>query len=577
MHVALRVSIGQCSDKGRKPTQQDFHGARVPAEPLAALKGICVALADGISSSEVSGEASEAAVVGFLEDYYCTSEAWSVQTSVERVASAANSWLHAQTLNSPFRYDRERGYVCTFSALVLKASLAHVFHVGDTRVYRVCADGLEQLTHDHKVRRSGEEKLLSRALGASAQLELDYRAVEIEKGSTFVLASDGVYEHVSEARVAQLIAEHVGDLDRAAQHIVRAAYDNGSADNLTLQVVRVESLASQAAAGLLQSELSELPLPPLLQPRDRFEGYTVVREIHASHRSHVYLAVDDETQARVVIKAPAIDLRADEALLERFLMEEWIARRIDSAHVLKPCKQSRKRNFVYLVSEYIEGQTLAQWMIDHPAPDIEVVRRIVEQVALGLYAFHKLEMVHQDLRPENILIDASGTAKIIDFGAVHVAGIAELSPLAEAQLLGTAQYTAPEYFLGEAGTASSDLYSLAVITYQLLSGRLPYGGEVSKSRTKQAQLRLRYDSVLSHDREIPAWVDYALRRALHPDPWKRYHQLSEFIYDLRHPSRVFLRQARPPWIERDPAKFWKAVSAILALIIVVLLKKLLTH
>ncbi|HET8939113.1 MAG TPA: bifunctional protein-serine/threonine kinase/phosphatase [Polyangiales bacterium] len=573
----MRVSIGQCSDKGRKPTQQDFHGARVPAEPLAALKGICVALADGISSSEVSGEASEAAVVGFLEDYYCTSEAWSVQTSVERVASAANSWLHAQTLNSPFRYDRERGYVCTFSALVLKASLAHVFHVGDTRVYRVCADGLEQLTHDHKVRRSGEEKLLSRALGASAQLELDYRAVEIEKGSTFVLASDGVYEHVSEARVAQLIAEHVGDLDRAAQHIVRAAYDNGSADNLTLQVVRVESLASQAAAGLLQSELSELPLPPLLQPRDRFEGYTVVREIHASHRSHVYLAVDDETQARVVIKAPAIDLRADEALLERFLMEEWIARRIDSAHVLKPCKQSRKRNFVYLVSEYIEGQTLAQWMIDHPAPDIEVVRRIVEQVALGLYAFHKLEMVHQDLRPENILIDASGTAKIIDFGAVHVAGIAELSPLAEAQLLGTAQYTAPEYFLGEAGTASSDLYSLAVITYQLLSGRLPYGGEVSKSRTKQAQLRLRYDSVLSHDREIPAWVDYALRRALHPDPWKRYHQLSEFIYDLRHPSRVFLRQARPPWIERDPAKFWKAVSAILALIIVVLLKKLLTH
>jgi serine/threonine protein kinase len=170
-----------------------------------------------------------------------------------------------------------------------------------------------------------------------------------------------------------------------------------------------------------------------------------------------------------------------------------------------------------------------------------------------------------------------GTAKIIDFGAVHVAGIAELTPLAEPQLLGTAQYTAPEYFLGEAGSASSDLYSLAVITYQLLSGRLPYDGQVSKTRTKQAQLRLGYDSVLSHDREIPAWVDYALRKALHPDPWKRYRQLSEFIYDLRHHSRVFLRQARPPLLERDPAKFWKAVSALLALIIVALLKKLLTH
>jgi serine/threonine protein phosphatase PrpC len=576
MATSLHVSIGQCSDKGRKPTQQDFHGARVPAEPLATLKGVCLALADGISSSEVSGEASEAAVVSFLEDYYCTSEAWSVKTAVERVASASNSWLHAQTLRSPYRYDLDRGYVCTFSALVLKSSIAHVFHVGDTRVYRVRGDALEQLTRDHKHRPSGEEAQLSRALGASAQLDLDYRAVEIAPGSTFVLATDGVYEHVSERQVTQLIAEHAHDLDAAAQHIVRAAYDRGSTDNLTLQIVRVENVAGQQAAELLQHELGELPLPPLLRPRDHIDGYTIVRELHASHRSHVYLAVDDETQTRVVLKTPAIDLQADATLLERFLLEEWVARRIDSPHVLRPCKQARQRSYVYLVSEYLEGQTLAQWRIDHPAPDIETVRRIVEQVARGLYAFHKLEMVHQDLRPENIMIDGRGTAKIIDFGAVHVAGIAELSPQAEPQILGTAQYTAPEYFLGEAGASSSDLYSLGVITYQLLCGRLPYGAEVAKARTKQAQLRLRYESVLSKDRAIPAWVDYAIRKAVHPDPWRRYRQLSEFIYDLRHPNRLFLRQARPPLLERDPAKFWKVVSAILALTVIWLLRKLAT-
>jgi len=572
----MRVSIGQCSDKGRKPVQQDFHGARIPKEPLATLKGVCVALADGISSSEVSAEASEAAVVGFLEDYYCTSEAWSVKTAVERVASAANSWLHAHTLRSPYRYDRDRGYVCTFSALVLKASLAHLFHVGDTRIYQLHDDALEQLTRDHKRTNSANESQLLRALGASAQLELDYRAVPIDKGSTFLLATDGVYEHVPAAQMVQLIAQHTGDLDAAAREIVRAAYDNGSEDNLTLQIVRVESLPTRHTAELLDEDLSELPLPPLLEARQSFDGYTIVRELHASHRSHVYLAIDDATQARVVLKTPAIDLRADPALLERFLMEEWIARRIDSPHVVKPCKQTRKRNFVYTVSEYIEGQTLAQWMIDHPAPDIEVVRRIVEQVALGLNAFHKLEMVHQDLRPENIMLDASGTAKIIDFGAVQVAGIAELSPHAEPQLFGTAQYTAPEYFLGESGSSSSDLYSLGVITYQLLSGRLPYGAEVAKSRTKQAQARLKYTSVLSHEREIPAWVDYALRKAVHPDPFRRYRELSELTYDLRHPSRMFLRQARLPLLERDPAKFWKAVSAILTVIIIVLLRKLAT-
>jgi serine/threonine protein phosphatase PrpC/ribosomal protein L39E len=572
MHTSLRVSIGQHSDKGRKPTNQDFHGSLVPEEPLASLKGICVALADGISSSAVSADASEAAITGFLEDYYCTSEAWSVRTSVERVTSAANSWLHSQSLRSPYRYERDRGYVCTFSAVVLKASLAHVFHVGDTRVYCVKGSGLEQLTQDHRVRVSAQESHLSRALGAAAQLELDYLAVPVEQGSTLVLATDGVYEHVSDRQIAQLIAQHAPDLDDAARQIVRAAYDNGSPDNLTVQIVRVESLPSRAAPEILHEEL---PLPPLLESRMRFDGYTIIREVHASHRSHVYLAQDDETQEHVILKTPAIDLRSETALLERFLLEEWIARRIDNAHVLKPCRQTRKRSFVYLATEYIEGQTLRQWMIDHPKPDIEAVRRIVEQVALGMYAFHKLEMVHQDLRPENIMIDRSGTVKIIDFGAVHVAGIAELTSRSAAQpMLGTAQYSAPEYFLGEAGSSRSDLFSLGVITYQMLSGQLPYGAEVPKCRTKQAQMRLNYVSVLRKDREIPAWVDYAIRKAVHPDPARRYHELSEFVFDLRHPSQAFLRRTRPPLLERNPVQFWKWTSGVLLLVIAVLLRLL---
>ncbi len=571
----LRVSLGQHSEKGRKETNQDFHGALLPKEPLASLKGLCFAVADGISSSTVSGEASEAAVTGFFEDYYCTSEAWSVKTSVERVMSATNSWLHSQTRRSPFRYELDRGYVCTFSALVLKAALAHIFHIGDTRVYRVSDGALERLTNDHRERRSAEESYLSRALGAAAHLELEYRALPLEVGSTFLLCTDGVFEHVSDEQMLELLRRHSADLNLAAKRIVAAAYENGSPDNLTVQLVRVEALSSQNAAELLL-ELSELPLPPLLEPRMRFDGYTVVREVHASHRSHVYLAVDDETQERVIIKTPAIDLRAEAALLERFLMEEWIARRIDNPHVLAPLRQKRRRNFVYLVSEYIEGQTLTQWMLDHPEPSLEAVRQIVEQIARGLNAFHKLEMVHQDLRPDNIMLDLSGTVKLIDFGSVHVAGLAELSSAASgAEVLGTLQYTAPEYFLGEAGSSRSDLFSLAVITYQMLSGRLPYGAEVPKCRTKQAQARLSYRTVLHKARDIPAWIDDALRKALHPDPAKRYAELSAFVYDLRHPSRAFVSKAKPPLIERDPAAFWRGVSAILAVIILLLLRKLL--
>jgi serine/threonine protein kinase len=139
-------------------------------------------------------------------------------------------------------------------------------------------------------------------------------------------------------------------------------------------------------------------------------------------------------------------------------------------------------------------------------------------------------------------------------------------------ILGTMQYTAPEYFLGEAGTDRSDLFSLAVITYQMLTGDLPYGIKVSKARTKNAQNKLRYHTVLHDDREIPAWVDDALKKALHPDPFKRYQSISEFVFDLSQPSKAFLRKSKAPLIERDPVVFWQSVCAILVAIIGLLLR-----
>jgi serine/threonine protein kinase len=296
--------------------------------------------------------------------------------------------------------------------------------------------------------------------------------------------------------------------------------------------------------------------------------------VHGSSRSHVYLAVDDESGARVIIKTPSIDLQGDAAYLERFLLEEWIARRIDSAHVLKPCLQTRKRQYLYSVTEYIEGQTLKQWMIDHPRPELETVRGIVEQIARGLQAFHRMEMLHQDLRPDNIMIDNTGTVKIIDFGSVRVAGLVESRiDIGQHNLLGTAQYTAPEYFLGEAGSARSDIFSLGVITYQMLTGKLPYGAEVAKSRTRAAQKKLRYRPVLDEQREIPAWIDEVLRKAVQPDPLRRYDELSEFVYDLRHPNDALLNSKPPPLMERNPLVVWQIICVVLIIVVAVLLAR----
>jgi serine/threonine protein phosphatase PrpC len=190
----LKISIGQHSDKGRKESNQDFHGAMMPPQPALGSKGVAVALADGISSSSVSRVASESAVKGFLTDYYCTSEAWSVKTSAQRVIDATNSWLHSQTRRSHAE-DADRGYVCTLNVVVLKGRTAHIFHIGDSRVYRVAGNAMEQLTDDHRVVLSSQQIYLGRALGMSPQVEIDYRPVQLEEGDLFLQATDGVCEH----------------------------------------------------------------------------------------------------------------------------------------------------------------------------------------------------------------------------------------------------------------------------------------------------------------------------------------------------------------------------------------------
>ena len=573
MSGQLAISIGQYSDKGRKEINQDFHGALIPEEPLLGLKGIAIALADGISTSDVSRIASESAVKSFLTDYYCTSDSWSVKTSAQRVITATNSWLHSQTRQSRHLHDSDRGYVCTLSTMVIRSTTAHIFHIGDARIYRVTGHALEQLTEDHRVIVSSVQSYLGRALGVNPQVEIDYRAVHIEKGDVLVLATDGVYEHVSPRFIAETINSKTDDLDAAAEHIVKEAYRQGSPDNLTIQIVRIDELPGGEPNEVVTQAL-ELPCPPLLEARTEFDGYQIVREIHASSRSHIYLAVDSGDNTLVALKTPSIDLRDNPAYLQRFMMEEWVARRINSAHVLKPRIQSRRRNYLYVATEFVDGQTLTQWMVDNPKPDLETVRGIVEQIAKGLQAFHRLEMLHQDLRPENIMIDKTGTAKIIDFASTRIAGIADdtLSALYD-DILGTVQYTAPEYFLGEGGSQRSDIFSLGVIAYQMLTGRLPYGAQVPKARTRSQQRKLRYKSALDDNRDIPAWIDGALRKAVHPDPNRRYGELSEFMFDLRHPSKAFLQSPPTPLIERNPLLLWQALSAILLIVILILLAR----
>lgn len=569
MNNTLSLDIGQHSSAGLKAENQDSCGARLPGEPQLAMKGAAFAIADGISSSPVSAVASETAVKSFLEDYYCTSDSWSVAHAAEQVLRATNAWLYGQTRQSPYRFDRDKGYVCTFSAVIIKGTEAHLFHLGDSRIHRLRRGTLEQLTHDHRQWQGEHNSYLSRALGAKAQLDMDYRRVSLEAGDLFILSTDGVHEFLSQQTLIEHLQQREDCLDKAAKTLVAAALANGSNDNLTVQLVRIRSLPEPALETLEQA--GTLPLPPLLKSGDVIDGYIIEREIYASSRSHVYLASDQNSGSRAILKTPSIDLSEDPAYLQRLLMEEWVARRVNSAHVVRAAASQRPRRFLYTAMEVVQGQTLRQWMNDHPHPGLETVRTIVEQIARGLQALHRAEILHQDLRPENIMISRAGTVTLIDLGSARVAGIAETADDNGQLILGTALYSAPEYFLGDSGTPRSDLFSLAVLTYHLLSGEFPYGPRVARCTTVAAQHKLRYRSVLSESRAIPAWIDATLKKALQPNPLRRHEALSEFVYELRHPNPEYRNATRPPLMERYPVRFWQSVSGILLLVIVYLL------
>ena len=296
-----------------------------------------------------------------------------------------------------------------------------------------------------------------------------------------------------------------------------------------------------------------------------------MREIHNSYRSQLYLAKSPEGQ-RVVIKVPGGETASDPEYLRRFLFEEWVARRIHSPHVVGAAARIAPRSASYVAMDWVTGCTLRQWMTDHPEPTLDEVRGIAEQVARGLRALHRREMVHQDLRPENIMLNDDGTAVIIDLGSAAVAGVEEAVPGFLGPLPGTYQYTAPEYLSGDRIGWRSDQFALSVIIYEMLTGCLPYGAQVARVRSRRDQQRLRYQSAVQSERGVPEWVDYALARGCHRDPMRRYDALAELMADLSRPAPDCKPKAERPLIERNPLRFWQGLAMVqLGLIVALLL------
>ena len=562
-NLKLSISIGSASDKGIKEDNEDFFGALIPEGAPLIHKGICMAIADGMSGCEAGKEASHCCIRSFLSDYYSTPDSWSVKKAGQKILSATNSWLYSQ---GQTRYESTKGMVCTLSAMVFKSNTAYIFHIGDSRIYRLRKGNLEQMTHDHRIFLSEDRNYLSRAMGIEPHMEVDYKAFPLEKGDLFFMSTDGIHDFVDD-KILKNYLKNGEDLSQMASSILQEAVNNESDDNLTCQLVRVDSLPVVKEDELLRRH-ANLPFPPPLEIGMVLDGYKIEAELHASTRTQIYRAFDTHTQRQVILKTPSVLFEDDPHYKEHFLHEEWAGKRINHPNVLTILSSDRKKSCIYYVTEFIDGKTLRAWINENTTPYIREVRPIIKQVVKGLRAFHRMEMLHQDLKPENIMIDAQGLVKIIDFGSVKIAGIAEINPLdykKEDNVLGTLNYTALEYHLGQRGNIQSDLYSLGVIAYEMINRHLPFG-EIPEKPNKMSMTKLEYMPSFHHNPMVPIWIDGALKKATAIDPQLRYEELSEFMQDLCNPNPHFLKvEASIPLLQSNPMMFWKSLSALLLL------------
>jgi serine/threonine protein kinase len=228
--------------------------------------------------------------------------------------------------------------------------------------------------------------------------------------------------------------------------------------------------------------------------------------------------------------------------------------------VVRVVPASEARSCLYYLTEYIPGPTLTQLLKERGTLSILDAVELTEGLIRGIRAFHRKETLHQDLKPDNIVISTKGPM-IVDFGSCWVAGVQEAGlPFTRDTILGTLDYSAPEYRYGGSANANSDQFSLAVLLYEMLTGKQPYGSAYCKAMNLKDFQQLKYISAMKYNPLVPYWLDKALEKALHINPSHRYEALSEWLQDLKRPNPHWLSTRAQPLLETHPEKVWQLLA-----------------
>lgn len=276
------------------------------------------------------------------------------------------------------------------------------------------------------------------------------------------------------------------------------------------------------------------------------ERYKIKKTIGGGGMANVYLARDIILDRDVAIKVLRLEYANDEEFIVRFDREAKAATSLSHQNIVNIFDVGAENNILYMVMEYVDGLTLKEYIQRNSPIEVETAMDIMNQVTSAITHAHANDLVHRDIKPQNILIDKYGNVKVTDFGIAIALSATALTQTNA--ILGSVHYLSPEQARGGNATKKSDIYSLGIVLFELLTGRLPFSGQTPVSIALK-HLQNETPSVRRFNPNVPQSVENIVLRATAKDPFHRYetvYELNDAIETALHPSKLNEAVYTPP-------------------------------
>jgi serine/threonine protein kinase len=269
---------------------------------------------------------------------------------------------------------------------------------------------------------------------------------------------------------------------------------------------------------------------------ETLDHYRIDAVVARSGMASIFRATDLNDGKQVAIKVPHPEMECDPGLFERFQREGEIGRMMDHPGVMKVYPDENQSR-VYMVMEWVDGKLLRTIMSEQrPMPQDRAIQIVID-VCGALQHIHSRGVAHRDLKPENIMVGDGDKIKLIDFGIASKSDARRLTFAKLSQVMGTPDYISPEQVKGKRGDGRSDLYSLGIILYEMLTGKVPFSG-TNPFATMNLRLMNNPPPPRSINSEITPELQEIIYRAMEREPTNRYKTADEFAWDLAHPDQV---------------------------------------